>query len=194
VFGRVPQVAIGYDEGTVMVKLGHEMPVASMDKTGKLIVAVNNVVSAAAVRLTGEGDLEDGDRWVPWCARMLVVLLGVRACLLCCLVCAHACCAAWCARMCVAIMFVLLLSRRIPLSLKELGNIEVFPQTVNHNANGRFVAVCGDNEYVIYTAQALRNKSFGAALDFVWSPYGSGDYAIRESSSKIKVFKNFKVR
>ncbi len=35
--------------------------------------------------------------------------------------------------------------------------------------------------------QALRNKSYGVGLDFVWSPFGSGDYAIRESTSRIKV-------
>ena len=61
-----------------------------------------------------------------------------------------------------------------------------------HNANGRFIAVCGDNEFVIYTSQALRNKSFGAALDFVWSSSGVGDYAVRESTSRVKIFRNFK--
>ncbi|CAN0515454.1 unnamed protein product, partial [Laminaria digitata] len=31
------QVAIGFDEGTVVLKLGHEMPVASLDThTGKV--------------------------------------------------------------------------------------------------------------------------------------------------------------
>ena len=33
----------------------------------------------------------------------------------------------------------------------------------------RFVAVCGDGEYIIYTAMALRNKSFGSAQEFVWA-------------------------
>ena len=32
--------------------------------------------------------------------------------------------------------------------------------------------------------QALRNKAFGAALDFVWSAVGTGDYAVRESISR----------
>jgi coatomer subunit beta' len=81
---------------------------------------------------------------------------------------------------------------RVPLSEKELGAVELFPQSVLHNANGRFIAVCGDNEYVIYTAQALRNKSFGNALDFVWSSGGVGDYAVRESTSRVKIFRNFK--
>ena len=42
------------------------------------------------------------------------------------------------------------------------------------------MAVCGDGEYVIYTAQRLRNKSFGSGLDFVWASGGTGDYAVRE--------------
>jgi coatomer subunit beta' len=43
-----------------------------------------------------------------------------------------------------------------------------------------------------YTAQTLRNKTYGPAMDFVWSSVGTGDYCIKESSSKIKTFKNFK--
>ena len=33
----------------------------------------------------------------------------------------------------------------------------------------RFVVVCGDGEYIIYTSMALRNKSFGSAQEFVWA-------------------------
>jgi len=33
----------------------------------------------------------------------------------------------------------------------------------------RFVVVCGDGEYIIYTAMALRNKAFGSALEFTWA-------------------------
>ena len=38
---------------------------------------------------------------------------------------------------------------------------------------------------------ALRNKSFGSAQEFVWAG-DSNDYAVRENSSSIKIFKNFK--
>ena len=55
----------------------------------------------------------------------------------------------------------------------------------------RFVVVCGDGEYIIYTAMALRNKSFGSAQEFVWSN-DSSMYAIRDGSSMLKIFKNFK--
>lgn len=55
----------------------------------------------------------------------------------------------------------------------------------------RFVVVCGDGEYIIYTAMALRNKSFGSAQEFVWA-LDSSEYAVRESSTSVKIFKNFK--
>ena len=55
----------------------------------------------------------------------------------------------------------------------------------------RFVVVCVDGEYIIYTAMALRNKAFGSALEFVWA-VDSSEYAVRESATSVKVFKNFK--
>jgi len=73
-----------------------------------------------------------------------------------------------------------------------MGSCEIYPQTIQHNCNGRFLVICGDGEYIIYTSQALRNKAFGQALDFAWSAVGTGDFAIRESLSRIKIFKNFK--
>lgn len=69
------------------------------------------------------------------------------------------------------------------LTSKEFGSCEIYPQTLMHNPNGRFVVVCGDGEYIIHTALNFRNKSFGQALDFVWAP--TSEYAIRESSSKV---------
>lgn len=80
----------------------------------------------------------------------------------------------------------------ITLPIKELGTCEVYPQTLIHSPNGRFVSVCGDGEYIIYTALAWRNKAFGSALDFVWaSKDNSNDFAIRESATSVKVYKNF---
>lgn len=55
----------------------------------------------------------------------------------------------------------------------------------------RFVVVCGDGEYIIYTVMVFRNKSFGFVQEFVW---GSDFlvYVIREFISLVKIFKNFK--
>uniref|UniRef100_A0A0D6QW38 Coatomer subunit beta' n=1 Tax=Araucaria cunninghamii TaxID=56994 RepID=A0A0D6QW38_ARACU len=82
---------------------------------------------------------------------------------------------------------------RLPLAVKELGSCDLYPQSLKHNPNGRFVVVCGDGEYIIYTALAWRNRSFGSALEFVWAT--DGEYAVRESTSKIKIFsKTFQER
>mmetsp|Transcript_8761 Transcript_8761/g.27558 ORF Transcript_8761/g.27558 Transcript_8761/m.27558 type:complete len:841 (-) Transcript_8761:1009-3531(-) len=135
-------LAIGYDEGTVLIKLGQDAPVASLDThTGKLVWANNNDVLSASLKGTFRG-IQDGEH--------------------------------------------------VPLAARDMGSCEVYPQTVQHNCNGRFLVVCGDGEYIIYTSQALRNKSYGHALDFAWSAVGTGDYAVRESLSRVKIFKNFK--
>lgn len=64
------------------------------------------------------------------------------------------------------------------LAVKDLGSCDLYPQSLVHNPNGRFVTVCGDGEYIIYTALAWRNKSFGSALEFVWGE-DSNVYATR---------------
>jgi coatomer subunit beta' len=81
----------------------------------------------------------------------------------------------------------------LALAQKDLGGVEVFPTQLTHSPNGRFVAVTGDGEYIIYTALAWRNKSFGSALDFAWAQ-DSNEYAVREANSTIRTFKNFKER
>ncbi|XP_029374237.1 coatomer subunit beta' isoform X2 [Echeneis naucrates] len=80
---------------------------------------------------------------------------------------------------------------RLALAVKDMGSCEIYPQTIQHSPNGRFVVVCGDGEYIIYTAVALRNKSFGSAQEFVWA-HDSSQYAIREGNNMVKIFKNFK--
>jgi len=134
-------VAIGYDEGTIAIQLGNEDPIASMDASGKIIIAKHNEISQYDLKKL-EGDVPaDGER--------------------------------------------------LALVSKELDVCEIYPQSLAHNSNGRFAVVTGDGEYIIYTALAWRKKSFGNALDFVWAG-DSGEYAVRESQSCIKVFKNFK--
>ncbi|PGG97145.1 hypothetical protein AJ79_09326 [Helicocarpus griseus UAMH5409] len=135
-------IAMGFDDGAVVVKMGREEPAVSMDGSGKMVWARHNEVVSTVIK-GGDATLKDG----------------------------------------------------APLSLptKELGSCEVYPQTLMHSSNGRFVSVCGDGEYIIYTALAWRNKAFGQALDFAWgSKDNSNDYAIRESATSVKIFRNFK--
>jgi coatomer subunit beta' len=138
------KLAIGYDEGTVVLKLGNEKPVASLDtNTGKLVWAQSHDIQTINLKGLGkDGDLTDGEK--------------------------------------------------LPLAARDMGACEVYPQSLIHNCNGAYIVVCGDGEYIIYTSQALRNKAFGSALDFVWSSQGTGDYAVKESFSRVRTFKNFK--
>ncbi|CAH9147058.1 unnamed protein product [Cuscuta epithymum] len=135
------RVVIGYDEGTIMVKMGREEPVASMDNSGKIIWAKHNEIQTVNIKSVGSDyEVTDGER--------------------------------------------------LPLAVKDLGTCDLYPQSLKHNPNGRFVVVCGDGEHIIYTALAWRNRSFGPALEFVWS--SDGEYAVRESTSRVKIFsKNF---
>ncbi|XP_048005111.1 coatomer subunit beta' isoform X1 [Leguminivora glycinivorella] len=138
-------VAIGYDEGTIMIKVGREEPAISMDVNGgKIIWAKHSEMQQVNLKALPEGtEMKDGER--------------------------------------------------VPVVAKDMGSCEIYPQTIAHNPNGRFVVVCGDGEYIIYTAMALRNKAFGTAQEFVWA-FDSSEYATLENSSTIKVFKNFKER
>jgi coatomer subunit beta' len=54
----------GYDDGVVMVKLGHEEPVVSMDSTGKIVLAKNSEILGAHVKMVGDSEVTDGERLV----------------------------------------------------------------------------------------------------------------------------------
>jgi len=137
------RVAIGYDEGTVVVQMGQEEPAVSMDKSGKIVWSKNHELIAANIKaISASTPLADGER--------------------------------------------------VPVATKEMGTCEFYPNTIMHDPKGRLIAVCGDSEYVIYTALSLKNQSFGSGLEFAWSSQGSGVYCVRESTAKIKIFKNFK--
>lgn len=133
------KLAVGYDEGTVVLKIGKEEPVVSMDRNGKVVFAVNSEIQQMNVK-SGDSDAADGEK--------------------------------------------------LDLPARDLGTVDVYPHSLKHDHKGRFVAVCGDGEYNIYTAIQWRSKSFGKAMELVWGP-GSGTFATRESSLLIKIYKEF---
>lgn len=47
------RIVIGYDEGTIMVKIGREEPVASMDNSGKIIWAKHNEIQTVNIKSVG---------------------------------------------------------------------------------------------------------------------------------------------
>ncbi|EGG07968.1 uncharacterized protein MELLADRAFT_47966 [Melampsora larici-populina 98AG31] len=136
-------LGLGFDEGSVVIKLGREEPSVSMDVAGKVVFTRNAEVLTANVAANQDNEIPDG--------------------------------------------------QKLNIAVRELGNTEVFAQSLQHSPNGRFVTVCGDGEFIIYTALAWRNKAFGTGVGFAWAA-DSNTYAVRESSFKIKIFKNFKER
>ena len=44
---------IGYDEGTIMIKLGREEPIASMDNSGKIVWAKHNEIQTVNIKSVG---------------------------------------------------------------------------------------------------------------------------------------------
>ncbi|CAI5760521.1 unnamed protein product [Candida verbasci] len=136
-------IACGFDSGFVIVKLGNEEPLFSMDSNNKLIYTKNSEVFQSIIKPSNL-NVKDGES--------------------------------------------------LNLQQKELGRIEIFPQSLSHSPNGRYAAVCGDGEYIIYTALAWRSKNYGKALEFVWNDYdtsAASSFAIRESVTSMKIFKNF---
>jgi coatomer subunit beta' len=57
-------VGIGYDDGSVILKLGREEPAISMDQSGKIIWAKQNEILTANLKTAAEGenDFRDGER------------------------------------------------------------------------------------------------------------------------------------
>uniref|UniRef100_A0A1A9W071 Coatomer subunit beta' n=1 Tax=Glossina brevipalpis TaxID=37001 RepID=A0A1A9W071_9MUSC len=138
-------VALGYDEGSIIIKVGREEPAMSMDVIGgKIVWAKHSEMQQVNLKTLADGtEIKDGER--------------------------------------------------LPVAVKDMGACEIYPQTIAHNPNGRFVVVCGDGEYIIYTSMALRNKAFGSAQEFVWA-LESTEYAIRENNGTVRLFRNFKER
>lgn len=134
-------VALGYDAGASVLKIGNDEPTISMDPSGKVVWSKHSEVFSSVVKRTE--DVKDGET--------------------------------------------------LTLTQKDLGSVEVFPTQLIHSPNGRFVAVTGDGEYIIYTALAWRNKSFGSGVEFVWA-HDSNEFAVRTKSKDVRVFKNFKER
>ncbi|PWZ06357.1 Coatomer subunit beta'-1, partial [Zea mays] len=57
------RMVIGYDEGTIMIKMGREVPIASMDTGGKIIWAKHNEIQTVNIKTVGAGfEATDGER------------------------------------------------------------------------------------------------------------------------------------
>lgn len=70
-------VALGYDEGTAMIKIGREEPVASMDSSGKIIWAHHNEIQTVNVKSLSA---DTGDVSPVCCMRSSLPCLQILLC------------------------------------------------------------------------------------------------------------------
>lgn len=136
-------VAIGYDNGSIVLRLGKEAPAMSMDANGKIVWANHSDLQQANISKTlGDREsIKDGSI--------------------------------------------------LPLQVKDMGTCEIYPQSISHNPNGKFLVICGSGQYIIQTALTLRNKDFGNASEFVWASDPSL-YAIADG--RVKIYRNSKLQ
>ena len=55
-------IALGYDEGSIMIKLGREEPAISMDQSGKIIWAKHSEIQQANLKALPDSEIKDGER------------------------------------------------------------------------------------------------------------------------------------
>lgn len=120
------KLAIGYDDGTVVARLGSEDPVASLDLASGKVVWVKNTTLLQTRLRDIDPNTTDGERYLP------------------------------------------------SAGAKEAATTEIYPSAVRHAPNGRFVAVCGDGEYVIYTALTFATHHHGQAKQLAWCAPSAG--------------------
>lgn len=139
-------VAFGFDEGTIVIKIGKELPLATFSN-GKVVWVKSNEVSTFNLKLLAGADeaSKDGEM--------------VK-----------------------------------PQNVKEMGVSETFAQNVRFAPTGRYFAVIGDNDFVIYAYPKFQNTAFGQGGDLVWSSINASQshtFAVRQENGTIDVYKNF---
>ncbi|GIX66021.1 coatomer subunit beta, putative [Babesia caballi] len=132
-------LALGSDQGTLVVEFGGERPLVSLHGSKLVMVSTFDILSCNL----SSADAAPADEAV---------------------------------------------GRPLDLDFRSIGRCEFFPQSVSHHPNGRFICLCGESEYVIYTAQGMRSKALGKAAQLVWS--FEGHYATLEDA-KVKVHHDF---
>eukprot|EP00057_Strongylocentrotus_purpuratus_P025164 XP_011679638.1 PREDICTED: coatomer subunit beta'-like [Strongylocentrotus purpuratus] len=55
-------VALGYDEGSIIIKLGREEPAMSMDSSGKIMWAKHSEIQQANLKAMTDIEIKDGER------------------------------------------------------------------------------------------------------------------------------------
>jgi coatomer subunit beta' len=111
-------VAFGFDEATVVIKIGKESPMVSFNN-GRVVWVKQSEIQTLNLKLQSTEELKDGEKIKP--------------------------------------------------NVKDLGHSETFPQSIKFSPTGRYFAICGDNDFVVYQYPKFSNAGFGTGNDLVWA-------------------------
>lgn len=78
----------------------------------------------------------------------------------------------------------------ITLPLKEGITSDQTPVHLHHSPNGRYITVCGENEWTIYTTLGFRSRAYGNGISFIWCS-NSTSFAALNTNRLITVYKSF---
>jgi len=78
-------------------------------------------------------------------------------------------------------------------TIKDLGHSETFPQSVRFSPTGRYFAICGDSDFIVYQYPKFSNAGFGTGNELVWATVNLSQniYAVKNDNGTVKIFKNF---
>lgn len=139
-------VAFGMDEGTIVIKIGKDSPLATFSNGKVVQVKKTELLTFNLKLLTGSDESSKDGEIVK------------------------------------------------PQNVKELGQSETFAQGIKFAPTGRYFAVIGDHDFVIYAYPKFQNAAFGPATDLVWSTHNSSQthtFAVKLENGLVKIYKNF---
>lgn len=140
-------VAFGLETGGLVLRMGRDEPVVSMDKNGKLCWAKQLDTFSASVKLPKVDTVADEDEEA---------------------------------------------TQEVHLQPKDLSAVEMQPTQLRHSIDGKYVAVVGDGDVIVYTSLAWRNRHFTAGEDCAWGP--DNLFAVLDASGNINMMQDFKHR